>query len=75
MELLGDVGHVEPQFGLFGDNVSVGARLVHSFTEQTIGSKIILDEHDVTARCMGHVESRFSPFGDCVNIEPFGDTR
>jgi hypothetical protein len=25
-ELLGDVGHVEPRFGLFGDNVSVSAR-------------------------------------------------
>jgi hypothetical protein len=26
MELLGDLGHVESHFGLFGDNVSVGAR-------------------------------------------------
>jgi hypothetical protein len=26
MELLGDVGHVESCFGLFGDSVSVGAR-------------------------------------------------
>ena len=29
MELLGDVGHVESCFGLFGGSVSVGARLVH----------------------------------------------
>jgi hypothetical protein len=29
MELLGDVGHVESHFGLFGDSVSVGERLVH----------------------------------------------
>jgi hypothetical protein len=29
MELLGEVGHVEPHFGLFGDSVSVGARYVH----------------------------------------------
>ena len=29
MELLGDVGHVEPRFDPFGDNVSVGARYVH----------------------------------------------
>jgi hypothetical protein len=29
MELLGDVGHVEPRFGLSADSVSVGARLVH----------------------------------------------
>ena len=26
MELLGEVGHVEPRFDLFGDSVSVGAR-------------------------------------------------
>jgi hypothetical protein len=26
IELLGDVGHVESLFGLFGDSVSVGAR-------------------------------------------------
>ena len=26
MELLGDVGHVETRFDLFGDSVSVGAR-------------------------------------------------
>jgi hypothetical protein len=29
MELLGDVGHVESVFGLFGDSVSVSARYVH----------------------------------------------
>jgi hypothetical protein len=29
IELLGDVGHVEPRFVPFGDGVSVGARLVH----------------------------------------------
>ena len=26
MELLGDVGHVESRFGVFGDGVSIGAR-------------------------------------------------
>jgi hypothetical protein len=26
MELLGDVGHVESYFGMFGDSVSVSAR-------------------------------------------------
>jgi hypothetical protein len=29
MECLGDVGHVEPRFGLSGDSISVGARYVH----------------------------------------------
>jgi hypothetical protein len=30
MKLIGDVGHVESCFGLFGDSDSVGARSVHS---------------------------------------------
>ena len=29
MECLGDMGHVEPCFDLFGDSVSVGASQVH----------------------------------------------
>jgi hypothetical protein len=29
MELLGYEGHVEPCFGVFGDSVSVSARLLH----------------------------------------------
>jgi hypothetical protein len=33
MELLGDVGHVESCFGLFGDSVSFGARLVHGLRQ------------------------------------------
>jgi hypothetical protein len=33
MELLGDVSHVEPHFGPFGDSVSVGARLVHGLRQ------------------------------------------
>jgi hypothetical protein len=33
MELLGDVVHVESRFGLFGNSVSVGARLVHSLRQ------------------------------------------
>jgi hypothetical protein len=49
MELLGDVGHVESCFGLFGDGVSVGTRYVHGL-RHIIGSEIILDAHDGTAR-------------------------
>ena len=30
MELLGDVGHVESRFFLFGDSVGVGAIQVHA---------------------------------------------
>jgi hypothetical protein len=33
MELVGDVGHVESHFGLFGDSVSVRARSVHGLRQ------------------------------------------
>ena len=33
MELLGDMGHVESRFDLFGDSVSVGARYVHGWCQ------------------------------------------
>ena len=33
MELLGDVGHVEPQLFPYRDSVIVGARLVHGLRE------------------------------------------
>ena len=33
MELLDVVGHVESRFSLFGDNVSVGATLVHGLRQ------------------------------------------
>jgi hypothetical protein len=33
MELLGDMGHVESRFGLFGDGVSVSARYVHGLCQ------------------------------------------
>ena len=48
MEQLGDLGHMESHFFLFGDNVSVAARLTHPMELQG----------DV-----GHLESRFFPFG------------
>ena len=32
-ELLGDVGHVESSFGLFGDSASIGARLVYGLRQ------------------------------------------
>ena len=53
MELLGDVGHVESHFFLFGDSVSVGARLKHPME--------LLDD-------VGCAESHFIPFGDSVSV-------
>ena len=50
MELLGDVGHVEPHFFPYGYSVSVGVRLVHGLRWSTIGSEIILDTLDGTTR-------------------------
>jgi hypothetical protein len=31
MKLLGDVGHLESHFDLFGDSISVGARQMHGW--------------------------------------------
>jgi len=33
MEFLGDVGHVESSFGLFGDSASIGGRLVYGLRQ------------------------------------------
>ena len=46
MELLGDVGHVESHFGLFGDNISVGHDTCMVWTKRTIGFEILLDAPD-----------------------------
>ena len=53
MKLLGDVGHFESHFFLFGYIVSVGARWTHPMELQG----------DV-----GYLESPFFPFGDSVSV-------
>ena len=51
MELLGDVGHVEPCVDPFGDSVSVFLQdRCTVCAERTIGSEIILDAPDGTPR-------------------------
>ena len=50
MELLGDVGHVESHFGLFGDGVSVGQDRCTVCDKRSIGSEIILDAPGGTPR-------------------------
>jgi hypothetical protein len=50
MELVGDVGHVEPRVGLFGDSVSDGASMCTVCAEHNTCSEIVLDAHDGTAR-------------------------
>jgi hypothetical protein len=71
MKLLGDVGHVEPRFGPFGDSVSVGAWFALNLPQAwksfwTHKVELLSD--------VGHVEPHFGLFGDCVNIGPFGDS-
>ena len=50
LELLGDVGHVESLFFLFGGRVSVGVRKCMVCTKRIIGSDIIFDTPDGTPR-------------------------
>jgi hypothetical protein len=37
-------------------------------TERTIGSQVVWEAPDGLVSDMGCVESRFSPFGDCVSV-------
>jgi hypothetical protein len=53
MKPLGDVGHVESLFFLFGDSVSVRASYKHSSVKCPIGLEIILDTLDGTHWCRG----------------------
>ena len=50
MKLLGDVGHVESHFFLFGDIISVGANRCTVCAKRTIGSEIVLDAPDAATR-------------------------
>jgi hypothetical protein len=50
MELLGDEAHVEPRFGLFGDNVILTQYRCTICTKRTIVSEIILDAPNGTPR-------------------------
>jgi hypothetical protein len=48
MKLLGDVGHLESRFDLFGDSVSVSASRCMVCAKRTIGLEISLDTPDGT---------------------------
>ena len=51
IELLGDVGHVDSHFSLFGDSVSVKCKIGIGFrVKRTIGSEIFLNALDGTSR-------------------------
>ena len=70
MELLGDTGHVESCFGLFGDGVSVGARHVHGLRQRTIGSETVLDAPMVLLGDEAQVQARFGLLRDRARLVP-----
>jgi hypothetical protein len=50
MKLLGDMGHLESHFNLFGDSVSISAWLVIGLCQTYQGSDVVLDAPDGTPR-------------------------
>jgi uncharacterized membrane protein len=69
MELLGDVGHVEAHFGLFGDGANLDARWVHKFAPNVLEAWKSFWMHRIELLGdAGHVEPRFGPFGDTVSV-------
>jgi hypothetical protein len=69
MELLGDVGHVESQFGPFGDGVSVVQDRCTVCAKRTIGLVIVLDATKVLLGDKAQVEARFGPFRDSAKLD------
>jgi hypothetical protein len=70
MELLGDVGHVEPYFGLFGDSVNVSAKIGSRFAPYLPQAQKSFWTH--MTELLGdldHVESRFCLFADSANLD------
>ena len=65
---LGDEAQVVVHFGLSDIEVSLTQDRCTVCIERTIGSEIILDAPDELLGDVGHVESRFFPFGDSVSI-------
>ena len=70
MELLGVVGHVKSHFGLFGDNIGVGAISCTLCVERTIGSDIGLKHPMELLGDVGLVESCFGPCADSASVVP-----
>jgi hypothetical protein len=70
VELLGDVGHVEFCFGLFGNSVSVSARLVHGLRQRYHRLRKSFWTHPmVLLGDKAQVDACFIPFGDTANLD------
>ena len=68
MVLLRDEAQVEARFGPLGDSSNLDVDRCTVCPKHTIGSEIILDAPDGTPRNVGHLESRYGPFGDGVSV-------
>ena len=67
MVLLCDEAQVESCFGLFGDSVSICARLLHGFFQTRLGNHFLLHPIELLGD-KGQMESRFGLFGYSVSI-------
>ena len=65
---LGDEARVEARFSLSNIELILTQVRCMVCVERTIGSEIILDAPDEILVDVGHVESRFGPFGDSVSV-------
>ena len=69
MELLGDLGHVESHFFLFGDSVSVGAKIGARFAPNVPSTQKSFWSHPmVPLGDEAQVEDCFSPFEVRANL-------
>ena len=68
MVLLRDEAQVEACFGPLGDSGNLDVDRCTVCAKCTIGSEIVLDAPDGTPRWVGHVESRFDPFGHGASV-------
>ena len=60
---------MESCFNLFGDSVSLGARLVHGLRIMHHRLKPLWKHQIIIVREEAHVEGRFDLFGDSANLD------
>ena len=66
MELLGDLGHVESHFFLFGDSGSIGARFALDTPQ---AQKSFWTHSMVPLGDEAQVQAHFGPFGHSANFD------
>ena len=69
MGLLGDMGHGESCFGLFGDCVSVGTRQVNDLHQTYHRLRYHFGRTPWYSGDKALVEAHFSPFGGSANLD------